>query len=66
MALTSKGTKWESKNSLYVILAFIPILNGLAFFHMNSRVKNKKWSLLGWFAIVFQICLLYTSDAADE
>ncbi len=58
MALTSKGTKWESKNSLYVILAFIPILNGLAFFHMNSRVKNKKWSLLGWFAIVFQIIIL--------
>lgn len=61
MAITNKGSKWERKNSLYVLLGFLPILNCLAFFHMSSRVKNRKWSLLGWIAIILNLFLLIVS-----
>lgn len=55
MALTNKGSKWEIKNSLYLIFSFIPFLNCIPFFHMNSRIKNKRWAMLGWLAIILQI-----------
>lgn len=58
MALTNKGEAWERKNSLYVIFSFIPILNCIPFFHMHSRIKNRKWALLGWFSIIIQILLI--------
>lgn len=58
MALTNKGSKWEAKNSLYIILAFIPVLNSFVFFHMSSRVKNKKWSVLGWIVCIISMALL--------
>lgn len=61
MALTNKGSKWERKNSLFLITAFIPFLNCISFFHMNSRLKNRKWMLLGWFAIFLQIALTLCS-----
>lgn len=58
MALTNKGSKWERKNSLYIIFSFIPVLNCIPFFHMHSRIKNKKWALLGWFSIIIQILII--------
>lgn len=61
MAITNKGSKWEIKNSLFVLFGFIPFLNCLAFFHMSSRVKNRKWSLLGWIAIILNVFLLIVS-----
>lgn len=32
MSVTNKGAKWEIKNTLFMILAFIPILNAFTFF----------------------------------
>lgn len=58
MALTNKGSKWENKNSLYLLFGFIPVLNCLAFFHMSSRVKNKKWSMLGWIVLIVNIVMI--------
>lgn len=58
MALTNKGAAWERKNSLYIIFSFIPVLNCIPFFHMHSRIKNKKWALLGWFSLIIEILLL--------
>lgn len=55
MALTNKGSKWERKNSLYLIFAFIPLLNSIPFFHMNSRVKNKKWNATAWVLVLLQL-----------
>lgn len=57
MALTNKGSKWERKNSLYLIFAFIPLLNCIPFFHMNSRVKNKKWNATAWVLVMLQLVL---------
>lgn len=61
MAITNKGSKWERKNSLYLLFGFIPVLNCLAFFHMSSRVKNKKWSILGWVVLILNIAMLLIS-----
>lgn len=58
MALTSKGSKWENKNSLYVLLGLIPVINCMAFFHMSGRVKNKKWSTLGWASLILNLVLI--------
>lgn len=58
MALTNKGSKWEIKNSMYVLWGFLPFFNCLAYFHKSSRVENKKWSILGWIALIMNITLL--------
>lgn len=58
MALTNKGSKWEMKNSLVFIWAFFPILSCITFFNMNSRVKNKKWSIMGWLSIILNMILI--------
>lgn len=58
MALTNKGAAWERKNSLYTIFSFIPVLNCIPFFHMHSRIENKRWALLGWFSIIVQILII--------
>lgn len=60
MALTNKGSKWEMKNSLVFIWSLFPILSCVTFFGMNSRVKNKKWSLLGWVSILLNMILILT------
>lgn len=58
MALTQNSFKWKLKNSLYLLWGFFPVLNSLAFFHMFSRVKKKKWSVLGWVAILTNVALI--------
>lgn len=58
MALTNKGSKWERKNSLIFIWSLFPVLSCITFFGMNSRVKNKKWSLLGWLSIILNMILI--------
>ena len=58
MAISAKGTKWELRQSIFFIFAFIPVLNCIVFFHMASRVKNKKWTLLGWVTLILGILFL--------
>lgn len=58
MAITNKGSKWERRSSYFLIFAFLPILNCIPFFHMNSRIKNKRWLFLGWFVMVLDIVLI--------
>lgn len=59
MALTNKGTRWENKNSLFLIFSFIPILDFVPFFHMNSRVENKKYKKMGWWAVALNIIIIF-------
>lgn len=58
MAITKKGAEWEKKNSLFLIWAFFPLLDCIPFFHMNSRIKNKKWLAMG-LAIAFLSLIAY-------
>lgn len=58
MALTNKGSKWERKNSLIFVWSLFPFLSCITFFGMNNRVKNKKWSLLGWVSIILNMILI--------
>lgn len=58
MALTNRGEKWERKNSLYLIFAFLPVFNSVTFFYINSRVKNKKRNAIAWVLILLQLALV--------
>lgn len=58
MALTNKGSKWENKNSLFLIFAFFPFLDCIPFFHMNARVENKKWKRMGWASVILNVLFL--------
>lgn len=58
MALTNKGSKWEMKNSLIFIWSLFPVLSCITFFGLNGRVKNKKWSILGWASIILNMILI--------
>ena len=61
MAFTSKGNKWELKNSLYLIFSFIPFFNSICFFHMDGKVNNKKWKRIGWIVLALNIFLVITT-----
>ncbi len=41
---------WRRKNSLWLIIAAIPLLNYIAFFYIGYKAKLKRWM---WFGIVF-------------
>ena len=58
MAFTNKGAKWEIKNSLFLILSFIPFLNTICLFHMSGKIENKKWRKLGWICLSLNILML--------
>ncbi|MDP4144458.1 MAG: hypothetical protein Q8936_08260 [Bacillota bacterium] len=47
MAVTNKGTSWEVKKSLWIILSFILFLNGIGIFYAGLKVKAKKWITYG-------------------
>lgn len=58
MAQTVKDTKRKFKDSFCFIFAVIPVLNCIPFFHMNSKVQNKKWKTIAWVLILLQIALI--------
>lgn len=64
MALTNKGVRWENKNSLFLIFSFIPMLNFVPFFHMNSRTENKKYKRIGWIVVVLNAIFILLIIAA--
>ena len=39
-------------------LAFVPFLNSATLFHMNGKVKNRKWLMLGWLLLIINITLI--------
>ena len=39
--------KWRRKNSLWVLLSVLPLLGGLAFFHIGYKARRRNWTLLG-------------------
>lgn len=49
------------KNSLFLIFAFIPILNSFAFFYVGKHSKMKKYTILGCTTIILQIILTFLS-----
>ena len=44
-----KDFVWEILNSLWILLAVVPMFNWLAFFWVGARAKKKKWIILGCF-----------------
>lgn len=58
MSKTKKDSQKQFKNSLYVLLAFIPVVNSMAFFHMYGRVRNKKYSLMGWLFLIINLIFI--------
>lgn len=58
MSLTNMGTKWELKNSWFLIFSFIPLLGFIPFFYMNARVESKKHKMLGWVTVALNILII--------
>lgn len=58
MAITNRDTKWEFKNSWFLILAFVPIANVVILFNMSARTANPKWKRIGWGVLVVSVLLL--------
>ena len=45
--ITNRGRKWELKNSRWIVWAFLPGLNFIAFLVIGIKAKNLKWILYG-------------------
>lgn len=53
----AKGNS-NAKENLMIFLSFIPFVNSITLFHMNGKVKNKKWSMLAWIVLMLNIVLI--------
>lgn len=58
MTPNAEKTKRKLKNSWFFIFSVIPVLNCIPFFHMNSKIQNKKWKNIAWVLILLQIALI--------
>lgn len=47
MSITKKGTAWELRNSLWLLLPFTLLFNFVAFFWIGGRTGQRKWILCG-------------------
>ncbi len=62
MKITNKGLKWELLNSLWILVAFIPLLNFLAFVYIGSSAKQRKWRIAG---IIYLLLTITTFSLID-
>lgn len=54
--------KWRMRNSWWVLLAGLPYISYLAFFHIGYKVKRRSWTLLGLlFAVLWAVYSFVTS-----
>lgn len=60
MAVTSKGSKWERGESCYIIIAFIPLLNWIAFLYVGLTANVKRWIYWGIFYATPLILFIYS------
>ena len=57
MAVSTKTTGWRVWNSLWLILAFIPMLNFAAFMYIGIKVENKQYKLMASIHAVLTVIL---------
>ena len=64
--VTNRGRKWEILNSLWIIWAFIPALNCIAFFIIGKEARNRKWILYGAANIISLSLLIILANGLEE
>jgi len=47
MNKSHKSLLWQLAHSWWILLTFTFLFNGIAFFYIGSKVKNKRWSMFG-------------------
>jgi len=59
-----RGKGWAHKNTLWMIPAFIPFANCMAFFYISISARRKKWNLYGFLHMIisFGAYFLYTNS----
>lgn len=61
---TDRGKAWETKNSWWILLTFLPfgISSFIAFLYTGSKVKNQRWRLYGFvYLAVFIVAYAITA-----
>lgn len=66
MAVTSKGSKWERNESCYIIIAFIPLLNWIAFLYVGLTANVKRWIYWSIFYATPLILIIYLLNFEDS
>lgn len=63
---TDRGKTWETANSWWILLTFLPIgmTSFIAFFYVGSKVKNKRWRIYGiiYLAVLILVLAIPTTD----
>lgn len=65
MSITNKGTKWEWKNSWYLLLMFLFPGGFIPFFMMYSRSQRKSFLIKG-FVYIFLVVLMFIAMASTN
>ena len=65
MSITNKGTKWEWKNSWYLLLMFVFPIGFIPFFMMYARSQRKSCLIKG-FVYIFLIIIMIVVAASSE
>ncbi|OAB26569.1 hypothetical protein PMSD_25665 [Paenibacillus macquariensis subsp. defensor] len=47
MNKSRKSLLWQLAQSWWILLTFSFLFNGIAFFYIGSKVKNKRWTMFG-------------------
>lgn len=61
MAVTNRDSKWVFKNTWFMILSCIPLINVIVLFTMSSRTANAKWKRIGWIVLALTIVSIVLS-----
>jgi Helix-hairpin-helix motif len=57
--ITDRGKSWELLNSLWIITAFVPLLNWTPFLYIGIRANQSKWIYIGLiYSIPFILSML--------
>jgi len=67
--VTEKGTKWEMKNSLWMLWTLTGLLSCAAFFWIGARTGRKLWYISGLVYLVVNLGFFFalpTLEAFDE
>ena len=59
MSITREGSKWEWKNSWYLLLMFVFPISFIPFFLMYGRITNKKYLVKGFMCLFAIIAVFF-------
>ena len=60
MTVKNRSKGWHFRHSLWILLGFIPLVYWIPFLYIGRRVKNKRYTTIGF--VVLALAILFTAS----